>query len=79
MLSRPSCFDPSSDRSLVPLPGGEVLLPRLISHFSRRRTGIEIHPGAKNRKGIFFIDHGAGVVIGETTVIGDNVTIYQGG
>ncbi|MFY9114218.1 MAG: serine O-acetyltransferase [Dethiobacteria bacterium] len=56
---------------------GEVLLPRLISHFSRRRTGIEIHPGAKIGKG-FFIDHGAGVVIGETTVIGDNVTIYQG-
>lgn len=56
---------------------GGVLLPRLISHFSRRRTGIEIHPGAKIGKG-FFIDHGSGVVIGETTVIGDNVTIYQG-
>jgi serine O-acetyltransferase len=40
-------------------------------------TGIEIHPGAKIGKG-FFIDHGAGVVIGETTVIGNNVTIYQG-
>lgn len=54
-----------------------ILLPRLISQFSRFITGIEIHPGAKIGKG-FFIDHGMGVVIGETTEIGDNVTLYQG-
>lgn len=54
-----------------------VLLPRLISQFSRFLTGIEIHPGAKIGQGLF-IDHGMGVVIGETAEIGDNVTIYQG-
>lgn len=48
-----------------------------ISKRARRRTGIEIHPGAEIGSG-FFIDHGMGVVIGETTVIGDNCTIYQG-
>ena len=53
------------------------LIARLISHVSRFLTGIEIHPGARIGKG-FFIDHGSGVVIGETTEIGDNVTIYQG-
>ncbi len=53
------------------------VLPRLISHTSRFLTGIEIHPGAKIGDG-FFIDHGMGVVIGETSVIGDNVTLYQG-
>jgi len=52
-------------------------LPRLVSHISRFLTGIEIHPGAKIGEG-FFIDHGMGVVIGETSVIGDNVTLYQG-
>ncbi|MCK8826013.1 serine O-acetyltransferase [Fuchsiella alkaliacetigena] len=56
---------------------GFVLLPRLISQISRFFTGIEIHPGAKIGQG-FFIDHGMGVVIGETTEIGDNVTLYQG-
>ncbi len=56
---------------------GFTLLARMISQFSRWLTGIEIHPGAKiGRK--LFIDHGMGVVIGETTEIGDNVTIYQG-
>ena len=53
------------------------LLPRMISSFSRLITGIEIHPGANiGRK--FFIDHGMGIVIGETTIIGDNVLLYQG-
>jgi serine O-acetyltransferase len=52
-------------------------LARLISHISRFFTAIEIHPGAQIGKG-FFIDHGSGVVIGETTEIGDNVTLYQG-
>ena len=51
--------------------------PRLVSYFSRALTGIEIHPGAKIGEG-FFIDHGAGVVIGETAEIGNNVTLYQG-
>ena len=49
---------------------------RFISQRSRHKTGIEIHPAAKIGKGLF-IDHGMGVVIGETTVIGDNCTIYQ--
>ncbi|WP_139905017.1 serine O-acetyltransferase EpsC [Clostridium thermarum] len=52
-------------------------LARLISQLARFLTGIEIHPGAKIGKGLF-IDHGMGVVIGETTEIGDNVTIYHG-
>lgn len=56
---------------------GIPFLPRLISQIARFLTGIEIHPGARIGKG-FFIDHGMGVVIGETTEIGDNVTLYQG-
>lgn len=51
-------------------------LARWISQRALKRTGIEIHPGAKIGKGLF-IDHGSGVVIGETTEIGDNCTIYQ--
>ena len=53
------------------------LIARMISHISRFLTGIEIHPAVKIGKNIF-IDHGMGVVIGETTIIGDNVSIYQG-
>ncbi|SMB88559.1 serine O-acetyltransferase [Thermanaeromonas toyohensis ToBE] len=56
---------------------GFKLLARLISQFNRFLTGIEIHPGARIGKGLF-IDHGMGVVIGETAEIGDNVTLYQG-
>ncbi|MBE9059252.1 MULTISPECIES: serine O-acetyltransferase [Sphaerospermopsis] len=52
-------------------------IPRLISHWGRFFTGIEIHPGAKIGKGVF-IDHGMGVVIGETAIIGDYTLIYQG-
>ncbi|MBN7572898.1 MULTISPECIES: serine O-acetyltransferase EpsC [Clostridium] len=52
-------------------------LARLISQLSRFLTGIEIHPGAKIGKGLF-IDHGMGVVIGETAEVGDNVTLYHG-
>jgi len=52
------------------------LIARIISQFSRFLTGIEIHPGAKIGKNLF-IDHGMGVVIGETSQIGDNVTIYH--
>ena len=51
-------------------------IARWISQRSRHKTGIEIHPGAKIGKGLF-IDHGMGVVIGETAEIGDNCTIYQ--
>ena len=56
---------------------GWVLLPRLISNFARFLTGIEIHPGATIGEG-FFIDHGTGIVIGETAEVGRNVTLYQG-
>lgn len=50
---------------------------RLISHINRFMTGVEIHPGARISDG-FFIDHGMGIVIGETTEIGENVTLYKG-
>lgn len=53
------------------------VLPRFISHISRFLTAIEIHPAVKIGKNCF-IDHGCGVVIGETAIIGNNVTIYQG-
>lgn len=53
------------------------LLPRMISQLARWITGIEIHPGALIGKGVF-IDHGMGVVIGETAVVGDNCLLYQG-
>ncbi|EOS21967.1 serine O-acetyltransferase [Lachnospiraceae bacterium 3-1] len=56
---------------------GHYFRARKISQKAARRTGIEIHPGAVIGKG-FFIDHGSGVIIGETTIIGDNVTLYQG-
>ena len=52
-------------------------IARWVSQRARRKTGIEIHPGATIGRGLF-IDHGSGVVIGETTEIGDNCTIYQG-
>jgi len=52
-------------------------LARWVSQRGVRKTGIEIHPGAKIGKGLF-IDHGNGVIIGETTIIGDNCTLYQG-
>lgn len=56
---------------------GVPLVPRLISHLSRFLTGIEIHPGARIGRG-FFVDHGMGVVIGETAELGDYVHLYQG-
>ena len=56
---------------------GWILLPRMISNFGRFLTGIEIHPGATIGEGLF-IDHGTGIVIGETAEIGKNVTLYQG-
>ena len=56
---------------------GVPVLPRIMSEFAHSKTGIDIHPGATIGER-FFIDHGTGVVIGETTVIGRNVKIYQG-
>lgn len=56
---------------------GHYFWARWVSQRGVRKTGIEIHPGARIGKGLF-IDHGNGVIIGETTVIGDNVTLYQG-
>lgn len=56
---------------------GKIFRARKISQKTARKTGIEIHPAAKIGKGLF-IDHGHGVVIGETSIIGDNVTLYQG-
>lgn len=53
------------------------LIPRIMTEYAHSETGIDIHPGASIGK-YFFIDHGTGIVIGETTVIGDNVKIYQG-
>lgn len=53
------------------------LLARYLSEKAKRKTGIEIHPGAKIGKSLF-IDHGTGVVIGETAIIGDDVTMYHG-
>ncbi len=56
---------------------GLRLIPRIMTEWAHSKTGVDIHPGAKIGKS-FFIDHGTGVVIGETTHIGNNVTIYQG-
>lgn len=56
---------------------GWVVIPRLLNTFSRFLTGIDIHPGAKLSPGLF-IDHGMGLVIGETAELGSNVTLYQG-
>ena len=56
---------------------GVPLIPRIMTEYAHSETGIDIHPGATIGK-YFFIDHGTGIVIGETTVIGDNVKIYQG-
>ncbi len=56
---------------------GVPLLPRIMTEYAHNETGIDIHPGASLGK-YFFIDHGTGIVIGETTIIGDNVKIYQG-
>lgn len=56
---------------------GVPILPRLLTEYAHQLTGIDIHPGARIGTP-FFIDHGTGIVIGETTVIGDNVKLYQG-
>jgi serine O-acetyltransferase len=59
------------------LRAGVPVLPRVIAYLTRAVTGVEIHPAAVIGRQ-FFIDHGAGVVIGETAVVGDRVTLYQG-
>lgn len=56
---------------------GVEILPRLFTEYAHSKTGVDIHPGARIGEG-FCIDHGTGIVIGETTVIGNNVKIYQG-
>ncbi|MER2088083.1 MAG: serine O-acetyltransferase EpsC, partial [Rhodococcus sp. (in: high G+C Gram-positive bacteria)] len=53
------------------------LIPRIMTEYAHERTGIDIHPGATVGE-YFFIDHGTGIVVGETTVIGDHVKLYQG-
>ena len=57
--------------------GGAPIIPRMWTERAHSRTGIDIHPGAEIGER-FFIDHGTGVVVGETTIIGNNVTLYQG-
>jgi serine O-acetyltransferase len=59
------------------LQEGAVLIPRIITEIAHEKTGIDIHPGATVGRS-FFIDHGTGVVIGVTTLIGDRVRLYQG-
>lgn len=56
---------------------GVPLIPRMMTEYAHSKTGIDIHPGATIGK-YFFIDHGTGIVVGETTIIGDNVKVYQG-
>lgn len=56
---------------------GVPIFPRILTEIAHQRTGIDIHPGARIGRS-FFIDHGTGIVIGETTIIGDNVKLYQG-
>jgi serine O-acetyltransferase len=78
ILSYPGFHAITAHRFIHPLyQAGIPLLPRFLAHLVRFATGIEIHPGATIGKG-FFIDHGMGVVIGETTEVGDDVTLNQG-
>lgn len=78
VLSYPGFHALVAYRAIAPLErAGIPVLPRFLSHVARFLTGVEIHPAAKIGKGVF-IDHGMGVVIGETSEIGDNCTIYQG-
>jgi serine O-acetyltransferase len=77
-LSYPGFHAIAAHRVLHPLYcAGVPLLPRFLAQITRFFTGVEIHPGAKLGKGVF-IDHGMGVVIGETAEVGEGCTIYQG-
>jgi serine O-acetyltransferase len=78
VLSYPGFHALVAHRMIHPLyRAGLPILPRFLAHIARFFTGIEIHPGARIGKSVF-IDHGMGVVIGETSEIGDGCTIYQG-
>ena len=78
LLSYPGFHAITAHRMIHPLyRAGIPILPRLLSQVTRFLTGIEIHPGAQIGQGVF-IDHGMGVVIGETAEVGDGCTIYQG-
>ena len=78
ILAYPGFFAIAAHRVAHLLREAEVpVIPRLVSEFAHRHTGIDIHPGARIGTP-FFIDHGTGVVIGETTRIGDRVKVYQG-
>ena len=78
VLSYPGFHALVAHRMIAPLErAGVPVLPRFLSQVARFLTGIEIHPSAKIGKGVF-IDHGMGVVIGETSEVGDGCTIYQG-
>ena len=78
ILSYPAAYAITAYRAAHELhQNGVLLLPRMLTELAHARTGIDIHPGAHIGES-FFIDHGTGVVIGETTVIGNNVKLYQG-
>ena len=78
ILSYPAAFAITAYRAAHELYRLDVpLLPRMLTELAHSRTGIDIHPGASIGES-FFIDHGTGVVIGETTIIGNNVKLYQG-
>jgi len=78
VLSYPGFHAIVAHRLIHPLyRAGIPLLPRFLAQMTRFFTGVEIHPGAKIAKGVF-IDHGMGVVIGETAEVGEGSTIYQG-
>jgi serine O-acetyltransferase len=78
ILSYPTTYSITAYRAAHELYRLNVpLLPRMLTELAHARTGIDIHPGAQIGES-FFIDHGTGVVIGETTVIGNNVKLYQG-
>jgi serine O-acetyltransferase len=78
ILSYPAAYAITAYRAAHELQTmGVPLLPRMLTELAHSRTGIDIHPGAQIGES-FFIDHGTGVVIGETTIIGNNVKLYQG-
>src|SRR5262249_21388298 len=78
LLCYPAVHAPALHRLAHRMWGaGWLVAARVVSHVSRFLTGIEIHPGARIGGGVF-IDHGMGVVIGETADVGDDVTLYQG-
>lgn len=78
LLSYPGFHAITAHRAIHAMhKAGVPILPRFLAHLVRFATGIEIHPGAMIGEG-FFIDHGMGVVIGATSIIGSNVTLYQG-